>query len=208
MEGIFIGQIMLWSGSWVPYGFVACDGTLYGVSQFAALYSIIGNRWGGSGNAFKVPDLRGKTLAGYGPNVYGVTPLPLAQTYEGETAVQLTVGQMPAHNHSVNIPNANAAVQAKAVVSNLDATSANPTGLVPAAGYSPSPDSLDINLYTPQAGAQTIGLNNSVQLNVTTTISSLSLANTGGGVAHTNMQPYLSMYYIIAWAGNYPDFQD
>jgi microcystin-dependent protein len=212
MEGIFIGQIMLWSGDWVPDGFLKCDGSTYNMGQYPALGSILGYQWGGtpSANTFKVPNFQGKTLAGCGsiPLLPNQPPLTLSQNYAGTPTASLSVDQMPIHNHSVTIPNANQAVQAKAVVSNLNATASDPTGLLPAAGVSPSPDGLDINLYTPQTGATTIGLNNAVKLNISTSLTSLTLAATGNTVPHNNMQPYLSMYYIIAWNGLYPEFQD
>lgn len=37
-----------------------------------------------------------------------------------------------------------------------------------------------------------------------TKMSDAALANTGGGLAHNNMQPYLSMLFIIALQGIYP----
>lgn len=199
---------MQWSGNWVPYGFLACNGATLDIRQYTPLFSIIGIQWGGDGRTtFKLPNLQGKTLAGYGNNAYGVTPLPLSQTYIGTPTASLSLAQIPAHNHSVDLNNANQAVQAKAVVSNFNGSSANPTGLMPAAGFSTSADGLTIDLYKPQTGTSTMALNNSVQLNIKTSINSLSLANTGGTVAHNNMQPYLSMYYVIAWNGMYPDFQ-
>lgn len=206
MESIYIGQIMLWSGNWVPYGFLKCDGTTYNMSQYAALASILGYQWGGSGNNFKVPNLQGKTLAGIGTIPLTTKQLTLSQNYAGAPTAALTVNQMPGHNHGVTIPNANQAVQANAMVSNFNATASDPTGLLPAAGFSPSTDGIDINLYTPQTGAPTLGLNNAVKLNISTTLDAITLAGTGNNAPHNNMQPYLSMYYIIAWSGNYPPF--
>jgi microcystin-dependent protein len=38
----------------------------------------------------------------------------------------------------------------------------------------------------------------------TVDLASAAVSSTGGGQAHTNIQPYLAMYFIIALAGLYP----
>ena len=55
-----------------PSGFLYCDGSSYGnVSNFPAsgqyqdLYNVIGYQYGGSGQNFNVPDLRGEFIRGY-----------------------------------------------------------------------------------------------------------------------------------------------
>ncbi len=64
------GMINPYAGSSVPTGWLACDGTAYDSvtnTQYADLYTAIGNTWGGSdGTDFKVPDFRGRTLTGDG----------------------------------------------------------------------------------------------------------------------------------------------
>ena len=70
------------------YGYLYCDGSEYNISDYPLLYSIIGNKYGGtptqgitqenvfenwpdpSMGTFKVPDLKAKKVVGYGP-VYG-----------------------------------------------------------------------------------------------------------------------------------------
>jgi microcystin-dependent protein len=48
-----------------PAGFLVCDGTSYPTSAYPELFSAIGYTYGGSGNSFKVPDLRGQFVRGF-----------------------------------------------------------------------------------------------------------------------------------------------
>lgn len=61
-------------GTIVPYGgdvaalpdrFIACDGSAHSTTgQYAALFAVIGYRFGGSGGTFNVPDLGGRVVVG------------------------------------------------------------------------------------------------------------------------------------------------
>ena len=60
-----LGQIILWAAPWVPQGWALCDGTVINVNHNQALYSILGNTYGGTpGVSFALPDLRGRILVG------------------------------------------------------------------------------------------------------------------------------------------------
>lgn len=96
----FIGQVMLFGGTFAPRDWAFCDGTLLPIAQNTALFSIIGCTYGGDcRTSFALPDLRGRTPlhAGTGP---GLSPKTLGQK-GGEETVTLTTGQIPAHNHSL-----------------------------------------------------------------------------------------------------------
>jgi len=54
-----IGEIMDFAGTYAPEGWELCSGQLLQVHQNPALYSILGNRFGGDGvTTFGLPDLR------------------------------------------------------------------------------------------------------------------------------------------------------
>ena len=62
----FISQIMLWPGLWTPEGWAKCDGASLSVSQYPALFSIIGNVYGGDGmHNFNLPKLDAPTNMHY-----------------------------------------------------------------------------------------------------------------------------------------------
>ena len=61
----FIGQVSLIAGNDVPTGWTLADGSLLPISQYSALFSLLGTTYGGDGRTtFGLPDLRGRTLLG------------------------------------------------------------------------------------------------------------------------------------------------
>lgn len=95
----FIAQIMLFGGNFAPRGWAFCDGQLLPIANYSALFSLIGNTYGGDGRTtFALPDLRGRVPchAGSGP---GLTPRQAGQRF-GEEHVTLVEAQMPNHGHA------------------------------------------------------------------------------------------------------------
>lgn len=57
----FIGQIQLFPYRFSMKDWAPCEGHLLNISQFQALFALIGTEFGGDGTAtFALPDLRGK----------------------------------------------------------------------------------------------------------------------------------------------------
>lgn len=55
----FLGEIMFTSATFCPRGFTDADGQLLTIRQNEALYSLLGDRYGGDGRTtFGLPDLR------------------------------------------------------------------------------------------------------------------------------------------------------
>jgi microcystin-dependent protein len=53
-----IGSIVLFPYSFVPMGWLPCNGSTVSVSEYQTLFALIGTRYGGDGiNNFKLPDL-------------------------------------------------------------------------------------------------------------------------------------------------------
>ena len=58
MEG-YIGQVIMFAGRYAPLNWMFCDGQTLDVSQNPALFSILGNTYGGDSiHNFKLPDTR------------------------------------------------------------------------------------------------------------------------------------------------------
>lgn len=91
----FIGEIRIFGFDYAPYDWAYCNGALLPVSQFTALYSIIGNIYGGNTSQFNVPKFSGRTVMGAN------STYPLGYK-TGAESVALTDDQMPPHTHSVN----------------------------------------------------------------------------------------------------------
>ncbi len=92
----FVGEIRLFSFGVIPRGWVPCQGQVMPVSQNQALFSILGNRYGGDGRTtFMLPDLRGRV------------PLQVSQNHQlasagGESTHVLTTEEIPPHTHQVS----------------------------------------------------------------------------------------------------------
>jgi len=181
MAEFYIGQVILFAGTFAPVGWVLCDGSLLPIAQYDALYSIIGTTYGGDGQTtFAVPDLRGAVpvSSGQGPSRSNYA---LGQT-AGSESVTLTSGQMPGHTHT--------AVPSAAVnVSSQPADQTSPSG-----NFYGKPA---VDLYN-----ATGGQGNTLSAAVASYTTTLQLA--GGSQPLPTMSPYLAMNYCMCTDGIYP----
>ena len=97
----YIGEIRMFGFGTrgAPNNWQACDGTLLQISQYDALFALIGTTYGGDGQTtFAVPDLRGRVPIhqGTGP---GLSNYVIGQRAGTET-VSVQTTQMPAHTHT------------------------------------------------------------------------------------------------------------
>ncbi len=98
----FIGEIELYGFNFAPRGFATCSGQLLSISQYTALFSLVGTYYGGDGRTtFGLPDLRGRAPInqGQGP---GLSSRSIGQKIGTETNV-ITIANLPSHNHTINI---------------------------------------------------------------------------------------------------------
>jgi microcystin-dependent protein len=103
MSSPFIGEIRLFAGNFAPNGWAFCDGALLPISQFDALFNLIGTTYGGDGQTtFALPDLRGRVPVHQGQG--GATTYILGQN-GGAEQVTLTVQQIPQHAHPLTATN-------------------------------------------------------------------------------------------------------
>ena len=101
MADPYIGEIRMFAGNYAPMGWALCDGQILQISQYTALFAILGTTYGGNGQTtFGLPDLRGRIPMhmGTGPNL---TPRRIGDS-GGAEKVTMTSAQMPAHTHAVN----------------------------------------------------------------------------------------------------------
>ena len=74
----FIGQIQLFAFNFVPLGWMLCDGKTLPISQYQAVFALLGTTYGGNGQTnFALPNLVGKepiTGSSYCICVNGIFP--------------------------------------------------------------------------------------------------------------------------------------
>ncbi len=98
----FLGQINLFAGNFAPRGWALCDGQLLAISQYSALFSLLGTIYGGDGRTtFALPDLRGRAPVHKGTGA-GLSPYQQGRT-GGLESVTLGVTELPAHDHGVEV---------------------------------------------------------------------------------------------------------
>lgn len=128
MSDPFIGEIRLMPYNYAPQNWMDCVGQELPIQQYAALFSIIGIKYGGNGQtSFKLPDLRGLVPVGTGAGP-GLTVRGIATKW-GATTVTLDASTVPSHTHGMG---------ASTATTNLVNS---PVGAVPAA---------QMNLYVAQ----------------------------------------------------------
>ena len=176
MSEPFIAEIRIFAGNFAPRSWAFCNGQLLPIAQNTALFSLIGTTYGGDGRTTTaLPNLQGRAPMHPGRGP-GLTTRRLGQNGGVET-VTLTEAQMPSHNHSV-------------------IADASPGGF--GGGGANTADPTNNSLASTSASGQfyASGASNVVSMN--------PLSDTGGGQAHTNLQPLIAINYIIALQGLYP----
>lgn len=102
MSEPFIGEIRMMGFTFAPRGWAQCSGALLPIAQFTALFSLLGNAYGGDGRVtFGLPNLGGGRAAlgaGAGP---GLTPRERGET-GGAPGVALTNDTIPPHTHAMS----------------------------------------------------------------------------------------------------------
>ncbi len=170
----FVAEIRIFPFNFAPKGWAFCDGQLLPLSQNTALFSLLGTTYGGDGKS----TFALPDLQGRSAMHPGQGPgLSLHDLGEegGVESVTLLQSEMPAHAHGVGF-----------------ALSAD--------GNSTSPASAVWAQSAAGRGAAALYQNGSP----TGPVQLQSLAVTGGGLPHNNMQPYLTLNYCIALQGVFP----
>ena len=154
-----------------------CDGSVVSRTTYASLFAAIGTAYGaGNGSTtFQLPDLRGRIPVGRNGGSFG----SLGATGGSET-VTLTEAQMPSHTHIQNSHNHTQNPH------NHARGRGNDNNLGGGAGQYGWQSTDDLS------GAFTIG--DTTATNQATTATN---QNTGGGQAHSNVQPFQVVNYII-----------
>jgi microcystin-dependent protein len=176
MSDYYTGEIRLFVFDYAPTDFLPCDGRLLAISQYQALYALIGTTYGGDGRVtFGIPDLRGRSPVAVGKPTDSPNTYVLGQAV-GAEVVTVTEAQMPAHTHVVSVATGPA------------------NSMVPSSGVVQSTVSSGDFFYC-----------NADQAGVAQVLATQTVSTSGGaGQAHANMQPSIVLGYAICVNGLYP----
>ena len=174
----YLGQMLLFGGTFTIRDFHQCDGTLMPITQHNALYSLLGTTYGGNGqNSFRLPNLGGRVPL----HRNGSTPVG---AMGGRERIVLATNQLPEHSHTakhLDVP-----------VSDKEGTQSTPDGNILGKDPHGGGGRGQNKIYTTEADH-----NGSMTVSGATGL-------VGANDSHSNMQPYLSMSYQICVNGLYP----
>jgi microcystin-dependent protein len=174
MEGT-LAEIRMFAGNFAPRGWQQCNGQLLAISQWTAVFALVGTIYGGNGQTtFGMPDFRGRLAVGTG-NGAGLNSVQLGEASGLNTTTLLSIN-LPAHNHQ-----ANGSINVRAASDGALSTDASNKFMGPGNFYA----SNDPVSMAPTA------------VNLPTSIS-------GSSTPISVMQPYTGMNFIICVEGIFP----
>ncbi|MEJ8303920.1 phage tail protein [Saccharibacillus sacchari] len=175
MSDQFVGEIRIFAGNYAPQDWAFCNGQLLPIASNTALFSLLGTAYGGDGRStFGLPDLRGRAPLGQG-NGAGLTPRTLGESV-GSPTVTLLSNQMPLHSHTPQ-------------GISQQGGSNDPTGRYWAQTPGKGPGQVRVKLYGPAPDQN---------------MDPRAINIAGGSQPHNNMQPFVSLNFIIALQGVFP----
>lgn len=189
LAGVPAGIIAPFAGSIAPSGWLLCQGQNVSRSTYAALFAVLGITYGaGDGvNTFTLPDLRGRVPVGLDS---GQTEFDALGETGGAKTHTLTVAQMPAHTHTQNAHNHSASSGSAGSHSHtVFGTQTNAGGSNGVGVGDLVAGNVGYNYSTSTEGSHS----HSVSVSNATAVNQ----NTGGGSAHNNLQPYLTIVFVI-----------
>ncbi|MBB2149927.1 phage tail protein [Pedobacter gandavensis] len=182
----YIGMIKAFAGTFVPRGYLGCNGQLLPIQQYSTLFALLGTNYGGDGQTtFGLPDLRGRSLIGTGQGSGLPTNHVLGEKL-GAESTSITINNMPAHTHAaattftLNVSNQEADVAVPVAGNSLAAMI--DTGANQIIGYTTKTPTIAL-------GGATIATTNAV---------------IGGSLPISILQPTLAITYIICIEGGFP----
>ncbi|MET0395069.1 MAG: tail fiber protein [Chitinophagaceae bacterium] len=184
----FLGEIRPFALPFAPVGWALCDGKTYSISWNTALFTVIGNRYGGDGRTtFGVPDIKRRVLVGSGT-------LPRGETYEigqqgGYAGIPLQAEEIPVHTHTAN------ALMTIDPKDPDEKTKRIPNGNFLSNMFYEKDDVRTLGTFYAEPPGDSIN-----QLNPQT------IKPIGNGASHNNMQPFLVINYCICTDGYYPEY--
>jgi microcystin-dependent protein len=203
------GTLLPFAAAFAPDGFLLCEGQAVSRTTYSNLFEVLKTGYGaGDGSTtFNLPDLRGTTIIGAGQKP-GLTKRTVTET-GGSESVTLTSQQLPSHSHGVTIgdhthgvtdPRHSHTINDPGHVHSVHTDYAGPdegaSQIDHARSASGEPKDWNTSATATGVTVNSSATGISIQAGGSTTVTS---APTGGAEAHSNMQPWIALSYIIKY---------
>lgn len=202
---MLIGSVYMYAGSTPPNGFLMCDGSAVSRAVYSDLFAEIGTAYGSGDGAttFNIPDLTGRVIV-------GVSTTNVLGDVGGEENHVLIADELPVHEHTIpshghshtitaTTPKFTHSITQPAFTYNAPnaATNSNGSSSGTRAGTSTANASRTTNLAIANHTAAACTKTGSV-----TDCAAFDTSSTGADNGHSNMQPFITINYIIYAGGN------
>lgn len=98
MSDQFVGEVRPFAFNFAPIGWMICQGQTLAISQYSALFALIGTYYGGNGTTtFQLPNLQSQVPLGQGTGGGGTYVIG---EDGGTENVTVTTSTMPMHTHT------------------------------------------------------------------------------------------------------------
>lgn len=200
---VFIGSIMTFGFNFNPSGWQLCNGQTIAISQYNALFALLGTVYGGNGTTtFQLPNLQGRMPIGQGSG------LGLTQRVIGEAAgtenVSILISNMPSHTHNATFtPSGSSSVTVKAssAVPTTPAYSTAPSSTNNVLAASPAGTAFAAQIWAPSSVVPDISI---AGVSGGSGGGTVTNALNGGNVPAPSMNPFLALNFSIAMVGIFP----
>lgn len=190
---VFMGTVQSFAFNFAPNGWALCNGQTLGISQYQALFSLLGTYYGGNGTTnFMLPNLQGRLPMAQG-NGLGLTPRVIGESSGTET-VTATITNLPNHTHALSGLTATTTLQLASPASNPVTNPTATNSYIGASGGGPG----SASIYSDAQGAAAVPLKG-----VATTVTG-EISSAGNGLPLETMNPFLVLNFSIALNGLFP----
>jgi microcystin-dependent protein len=180
------GSVIMWAASAAPTNWLLCDGSVVSRATYPSLFASIGTTYNTSGETieqFRLPNLKGRVVVGLDSSQ---TEFDTLGETGGAKTHTLTSSEMPSHTHTYSGTTTTDGSHTHTFGANQNGVAAHATG---GGGYAvgfTNAGSGEMMFYRQMDAAGSHSHTYSG-----TTVSA------GSGGAHNNLQPYITLNYII-----------
>ena len=190
---VFMGTVQSFAFNFAPNGWALCNGQTLGISQYQALFSLLGTYYGGNGTTnFMLPNLQGRLPMAQG-NGLGLSPRVIGE-FSGTENVTATITNLPNHTHALSGLTATTTLQLASPASNPVTNPTATNSYIGASGGGPG----SASIYTDAPGAAAVPLKG-----VATTVTG-EISSAGNGLPMETMNPFLVLNFSVALNGLFP----